>query len=291
MEKKTENKDFFGASLPKENPNDPFDRQRCIDGWNQELIEKQVGFVMGVGGLGCTVAFALARLGIKKIILWDKDVVDVSNLNRQILFSRKDIGRPKVDAAADALLSHNIGQTEVVKFQLDILSNWEMAVKLAKESTVIFNNIDIGAYFDYACISLAKSLNIPYVAGSSYSRFWIVEFFTGLKGQSSFSYINAVGKQEIFDKLHPSKIQSYKALDFVERDENPPTRAIGSNVLVCSSAGLMTVNSWVQHLLGKSMPNYTKFDIGDFWNPDGFIAWPAPIEEEKTEEKTSDKPQ
>jgi len=45
--------------------------------------------VLGCGGLGCTVAFALARLGIKKIILIDYDKVEISNLNRQILFFKR----------------------------------------------------------------------------------------------------------------------------------------------------------------------------------------------------------
>ena len=50
---------------------------------------------MGVGGLGCGVSMGLARLGVKKIIMLDKDVVDASNLNRQILFRPEDVGLPK----------------------------------------------------------------------------------------------------------------------------------------------------------------------------------------------------
>ena len=51
--------------------------------------------VLGVGGLGCGVSMGLARLGVKKIIMLDKDVVDASNLNRQILFRLEDVGLPK----------------------------------------------------------------------------------------------------------------------------------------------------------------------------------------------------
>ena len=68
-------------------PNDPFDRSRRIEGWNQEKIENQVCLLLGTGGLGCSVAMGLARLGVGKLIMIDKDVVDVSNLNRQILFN------------------------------------------------------------------------------------------------------------------------------------------------------------------------------------------------------------
>jgi molybdopterin/thiamine biosynthesis adenylyltransferase len=49
-----------------------------------------------VGGLGTNVALGLCRLGVQKIFLVDKDVVDAHNLNRQILFSKEDVGVPKV---------------------------------------------------------------------------------------------------------------------------------------------------------------------------------------------------
>lgn len=42
---------------------DYFDRQKRIPGWNQQLIESQVCFCLGAGGLGCTVALDLVRLG------------------------------------------------------------------------------------------------------------------------------------------------------------------------------------------------------------------------------------
>lgn len=48
--------------------------------------------LLGTGGLGCSVALGLARLGVGKLILIDKDTVDISNLNRQILFDHKHIG-------------------------------------------------------------------------------------------------------------------------------------------------------------------------------------------------------
>lgn len=49
-----------------------------------------------------------SRLGIKKIFLLDNDVVEVTNLNRQLLFSQDDVGRRKVDAAMDGLKHHVI---------------------------------------------------------------------------------------------------------------------------------------------------------------------------------------
>lgn len=63
--------------------------------------------ILGVGGLGCWAAAALACAGTGRFVLVDDDVVELSNLNRQLLFAASDVGRPKVHAAAEALRRFN----------------------------------------------------------------------------------------------------------------------------------------------------------------------------------------
>lgn len=81
-----------------------FDRQIRIQNWNQTKVEESICLVLGVGGLGSGVAMGLARLGVKKIILIDKDTVDITNLNRQILFKLSDVGLPKAITGRKNLL-------------------------------------------------------------------------------------------------------------------------------------------------------------------------------------------
>lgn len=59
--------------------------------------------IVGVGGLGTWTASALACAGVGHLTLVDHDRVDLSNLNRQVLYRRSDVGRLKVEAAAEAL--------------------------------------------------------------------------------------------------------------------------------------------------------------------------------------------
>lgn len=69
----------------------------------QERLKQAKVLIAGAGGLGSPIAFYLSAAGIGKIRLVDYDVVDLSNLNRQILHWDGDIGRGKVDSAFEKL--------------------------------------------------------------------------------------------------------------------------------------------------------------------------------------------
>jgi hypothetical protein len=69
---------------------------------NRRLQERTVAIV-GLGGYGCWLALLCAQIGIRRIVGIDPDVVECSNLSRQVLYVPQDIGRLKVDACRDAL--------------------------------------------------------------------------------------------------------------------------------------------------------------------------------------------
>lgn len=87
-----------------------FARARGADGQEAQrrLLDATVAIV-GCGGLGTWTAAGLACAGVGRLVLVDDDSVELSNLNRQLLFRRSDVGRPKVEAARDALEAFDPG--------------------------------------------------------------------------------------------------------------------------------------------------------------------------------------
>jgi len=85
-----------------------YDRQIRIFGREgQQRLKNAAVMVAGVGGLGSPAALYLAAAGVGKIVLVDKERVELSNLNRQILHWTGDIGTPKVRSAAEKLRKLN----------------------------------------------------------------------------------------------------------------------------------------------------------------------------------------
>src|ERR1700751_4419208 len=73
----------------------------------QKRLKAASVLLIGAGGLGSPLGLYLAAAGIGRIGLVDFDVVDFSNLQRQVLHGTPDVGRPKVQSARDRLLAIN----------------------------------------------------------------------------------------------------------------------------------------------------------------------------------------
>jgi len=104
----------------------------------KKLLESKV-FLVGAGGLGSPAAFYLAAAGIGKIGISDNDDVDFSNLQRQILHSTKDVGRPKVQSAKETLEALN-PDIEVVPYTERL--NSENIIDIIKDYDVILDGSD-----------------------------------------------------------------------------------------------------------------------------------------------------
>ena len=128
----------------------------------QQRLKAAKVLCVGTGGLGSPLAFYLAAAGIGTLGLVDFDVVDASNLQRQIIHSTRDIGRKKLDSAAEKLTALN-PVLNVVKHEtmltsanaLDILGNYDIVA----DGT---DNFPTRYLVNDACVLLGK----PNVYGS-----------------------------------------------------------------------------------------------------------------------------
>lgn len=76
--------------------------------WDTQVLLRRAKVVLlGLGGVGCSAALALTVSGVGHVHCVDRDVVELSNLNRQILYTEQDIGRPKTEAAVRRLREYN----------------------------------------------------------------------------------------------------------------------------------------------------------------------------------------
>jgi molybdopterin/thiamine biosynthesis adenylyltransferase len=95
--------------------------------------------LIGAGGLGSPAAMYLAAAGVGTLGIVDFDAVDTSNLQRQLLHGTKDVGRPKVDSAADRL--HDINpEVEVVSYPVPLSS--ANALEIIKDYDIVINGSD-----------------------------------------------------------------------------------------------------------------------------------------------------
>ena len=127
----------------------------------QRLLGSKV-LLIGAGGLGCPLAQYLAAAGVGVLGLVDDDVVDVSNLQRQVLYSTADVGRPKVEVALERVAALN---PEVVLTPYPVRLCSENALDIFEGYDVIVDGTDnfpTRYLSNDACVLLGK----PNVYGS-----------------------------------------------------------------------------------------------------------------------------
>ena len=119
---------------------DRYDRQLRVWSIEDQLkLKNSSVLVVGVGGLGSPIAVYLTAIGVGKLVLVDEGVVELSNLNRQILYSTDDIGKPKVEVAANKLRRLN-PNVEVVPIKARLTE--ELAEKLVPQVNVVVDALD-----------------------------------------------------------------------------------------------------------------------------------------------------
>ena len=127
----------------------------------QERLRAAHALVIGAGGLGCPAALYLAASGIGRLTIADSDKVDLTNLQRQILYRTENVGAVKVEAAQAALKAIN-PDVEVVPLQQRV-KDFSALVKTADVVLDCSDNFATRHALNRACVAAKKSL----VAGAA----------------------------------------------------------------------------------------------------------------------------
>lgn len=130
----------------------------------QERLAAAKVLVVGAGGLGSPALLYLAAAGVGRIGIVDDDVVETSNLQRQVVHSDADVGRRKTDSAADAVARAN-PHTEVVRH--DVRLDASTALEVLRGYDVVLDGTD-NFPTRYLVNDACVLLGLPHVWGSIY---------------------------------------------------------------------------------------------------------------------------
>jgi adenylyltransferase/sulfurtransferase len=129
----------------------------------QECLLQASVLVIGVGGLGSPVALYLAAAGVGHLVLVDHDVVDLSNLQRQVIHQEASLGEPKVDSAAATIAALNPAtRVTTINHKLDEAA---LAATVAQADLVIdcTDNFQVRYAVNDAC----WAAGVPLVSGAA----------------------------------------------------------------------------------------------------------------------------
>jgi thiazole biosynthesis adenylyltransferase ThiF len=149
-----------------------------LERYSRHIILKQIGvkgqkkisaakvLIIGAGGLGAPVALYLAAAGVGTIGIADADVVDLSNLQRQVIHTTPDVGTPKVESAANKMRAINPDVT--VKTYQEFVSSYNIMDLIEPYDFIIDGTDNFPAKFliNDACV----------LAGKPFSHAGIIRF-------------------------------------------------------------------------------------------------------------------
>lgn len=167
---------------------DRYNRQIILPGIGesgQELLSQASVLVVGAGGLGCPILQYLVGAGIGEIGIADADEVSVSNLQRQILFTEKEIGKNKASIAAEKLKALN-NEVEFQVYNYFITS--ENLDDIAEKYDIVVGATD-NFESRYLIDAYCSEKNKPYIHGS----------VSDYEGQFSvFNHKNNISYKDVF---------------------------------------------------------------------------------------------
>ena len=214
-----------------------FDRFKLLIGDNFLKIKNLKVLILGVGGVGGYVAESLSRCGVENITIIDSDIIDITNINRQIIALHSSIGRKKVEVLKERLLDINCNCKVDI---FDIFYN-------EKNKDIIFNKD-----YDYIidCCDTIKSKEIIIRESIKRNIKIISSMAAGYKFNPSMITIDKL-KNTSYDKI--AKILRYKLKDNKECLDIP---VVYSKELFDKKSDVIGSNSYIPAMFGLYITSY-----------------------------------
>jgi len=210
--------------------------EKELDRYSRQIMLEEIGYqgqlklkqskvcVVGVGGLGNPIVTRLAAMGVGKIRIVDRDVIELSNLHRQTMFNEDDVGQVKVETAAKKLRKLN---PDIVIEEMPVSINDYTAFEVVDGCDVVVDALDsVNARYSLNKACIEKK--IPFVTGAA----------VGVTGQS-FTIL-------------PNESACYHCLFPALDEDSMPTCSIeGVHPSILSIIGGIEVSEAVKVITGK----------------------------------------
>ena len=218
--------------------------EKELDQYSRQVMLEQIGYqgqlklknstvcVVGVGGLGNPITTRLAAMGVGKLRIVDRDVIELSNLHRQTMFDEDDVGQVKVEVAARKLKKNN-PQVEIEALPISI--NDYTALDVVEGCDVVIDALDsVNARYSLNKACIEK--NIPCVLGAA----------VGVTGQ-------------VFTVIPNESACYYCMFPALDEDSMPTCSLEGVHPSILSVVGGIEVHEAVDVLIGKTPKSSEKF--------------------------------
>ena len=210
--------------------------EKELDRYSRQVMLEEIGYqgqlklkqskvcVVGVGGLGNPITTRLAAMGIGRIRIVDRDIIELSNLHRQTMFNEDDVGQVKVETAAKKLRKLN---PDIIIEELPVSVNDYTAFDVVDGCDVVIDALDsVNARYSLNKACIEKK--IPFVTGAA----------VGVTGQS-FTIL-------------PNETACYHCLFPALDEDSMPTCSIeGVHPSILSIIGGIEVSEAVKIITGK----------------------------------------
>lgn len=201
--------------------------------------------IFGLGGVGSYTAEALARSGIGKMTVVDKDTVDITNINRQLYALHSTVGKPKAEVARERILDIN-PECEITAIQKMYLPENSEEFNLSQYDYIVDAIDNVTAKIDLAV--KAEQLGIPIISSMG----------TGNKLDSTAFKVSDIYKTSVCPLCRVMRTQlkkrGVKKLKVVYSEEMPKTdgeRTPASISFVPPAAGLIIAGEVIKNIIGQ----------------------------------------